>query len=401
MSSRAFSVACVTAVLFLIGAVGLFNRIVDPYWYFRDVEIVGFNYNKPKAADNERLVKPAWAAKLKPEAVIVGGSVAEIGLPPTHRGLTKDGALVSFNLAMPRATWNETYCLAMFMMRQAPVKRMVVGVSGADEEPCPADAILGSVDYGKLLLSRAAFDASRNTVRLQHQQATMTREGLWYFDRYDDHAQTDDEVANNFAVVIHGALCASVSTDPSALDSSRLRKEAVARNQGVGLRRLIRLAQEKHVELILLFYPTHVLMSEVQRRCQGPEGYWNWVWQIVSIVAQETGSESRQIQVWQFADYAPMNGERIHVGKPARDRLWQDPIHFNEEVGVAAFDAIYLGVPGYGARVTAANFDELIARREDQRREFLADNPWVPQELDETVRRARNIGDAVAPLKGQ
>ena len=89
------------------------------------------------------------------------------------------------------------------------------------------------------------------------------------------------------------------------------------------------------------------------------------------------------------------------MGKPARDRLWQDPIHFNEEVGVAAFDAIYLGVPGYGARVTVANFDELIARREEQRRQFLADNPWVSQELDETVRRARNTGGAVAPLKGQ
>ena len=169
------------------------------------------------------------------------------------------------------------------------------------------------MDYGKLLLSRAAFDASRNTVRLQRQRATMTREGLWYFDRYDDNTQTEEQVATNFAVVIQGALCASVSTEPSAMDRSRLRKEAVASNQGVGLRKLIRLAQEKQVELILLFYPTHVLMSEVQRRCQGPEGHWNWIWHIVFIATQETGSESQQLQVWQFADYTPMNGERIHA----------------------------------------------------------------------------------------
>src|ERR1700750_593032 len=103
MSTRAFSIACVIAVLILTGAVGLFNWVVDPYGYFRDVEIVGFNYNKPKAAGNERLVKPALAARLKPEAVIVGGSVAEIGLPPTHRGFTKEGTLVPLNLAMPRA----------------------------------------------------------------------------------------------------------------------------------------------------------------------------------------------------------------------------------------------------------------------------------------------------------
>ncbi len=399
MSSKTFSVACMAAILLLIGGVGLFNWIVDPYWYFRDVEIIGFNYNKPKAPGNERLAKPAWAAKLKPEAVIVGGSVAEIGLPPTHRGFTKDGTLVPFNLAMPRATWNETYCLAMFAMRQAPVKRMLVGISGVDEEICPADAMLGSVDYGKLLFSRTAFDASRETVRLQRQRATMTRDGLWYFDRYDEHAQTEDEVAKKFAVVVQGELCAFVNSNANALDPAQVRKEPVPQNQGMGLRKLIRLAQERHVELILFLYPTHVLMSEVQRKCKGPEAHWNWVWQIVSVIAQETGGNSPQIQVWQFADYAPMNGERIHAGKPARDRLWQDSIHFNEEVGVAALDAIYLGVPGYGARVTGANFDELIVRSEAQRRQFLADNPWVPQELDETVRRAEVSGGAAAPLK--
>ena len=400
MSSKAFTVACVTAILVVVGCVGLFNRIVDPYGYFRDVEIVGFNDNKPKAAGNERLVKPAWVAKLKPEAVIVGNSIAEIGLPPTHRGFTKDGTLTPFNLAMPRATWTETYCLAMFVMRQSPVQRLVVGVSGTEEGACPADATLGHADYGQLLFSRAAFDASRETVRLQHQRAVMTREGLWYFDRYEDRLQTDDDqVAKNFAVVTQSSLCASVSVSPDELDRGRLHKAAVARNEGMGLRNLIRLALEKRVELVLLFYPTHVLMSEVQRRCQGPEGYWNWVWQVVSIAAQEAGGNSRQIQVWQFADYAPINGERIHAGKAARNRLWQDSIHFNEEVGVAAFDAIYSGGRSYGARIAIENFDELIARHEDERRQFLADNPWLPEELDEVVRRARSLGGAVAPMK--
>jgi len=227
----------------------------------------------------------------------------------------------------------------------------------------------------------------------------MTREGLWYFDRYDDRLQTDDDqVAKNFAVVMQGTLCTSVTVSPTELDRGRLHKVAVARNQGTGLRNLIRLALERHVELILLFYPTHVLVSEAQRRCQGPEGYWNWVWQAVSITAQEAGNNSRQIQVWQFADYAPINGERIHAGKAARDRLWQDSIHFNEEVGAAAFDAIYSGQPRYGARVTVENFDELIARREDERRQFLADNPWLPEEFDEIVKRARGL-DGATPMK--
>src|SRR5206468_6965688 len=96
-----------------------------------------------------------------------------------------------------------------------------------------------------------------------------------------------------------------------------------------------------------------------------------------------------------------MNGERIYTGKHARDRLWQDSIHFNEEVGVAVFDAIYLGVPRYGARVTLENFDELIARSEDERTQFLADNPWMPQELDEMVSRALAFRGEVVPMKVQ
>ena len=106
---------------------------------------------------------------------------------------------------------------------------------------------------------------------------------------------------------------------------------------------------------------------------------------------QEARGDSRQVQVWQFSDYAPINGERIHAGKPARDRLWQDAIHFNEEVGVGVFDAIYSGGPRYGARVTVDNFDELVARSEDERRSFLADNPWVRQELDELARRVSGL----------
>jgi len=396
MDARTFSIACVTAVLLVVGCIGLFNRIVDPYGYFRDVQIAGINANKPKAAGNDRLVKAALAAKLKPEAVIVGGSVAEIGLPPTHRGFTKDGALVPFNLGIARATWGETYCLAMFMMRQSPVKRLVVGVSGIDAATCPSDTEQGRADYGKLLFSRTAFNASRETLRLQHQRAAMSPEGLWDFDRYDEHLQTEDEVAQNFAVVMKGELCAFASVGSRAPASIQLPKVPVAPERGAGLRSLIRLALERHVELILLFYPTHVLLSEAQRSCQGADARWNWLWQTVSIVEQEAGSQAQQIQVWQFWDYSSLNGERLHAGTPARDRLWQDSIHFNHELGQIVFDVIYRGRKGYGSRVTAENIDDLAIRGEEQRSRFLADNPWVVQEFDEVKRRATGLRDAAA-----
>src|SRR5450755_3666664 len=85
MDFRKFSVASLALILALVGAVGAFNRVIDPYGYFRDVEIAGINADKTRAPGNERLVKPALMRKLAPQAMIVGSSFAEVGLPPLHR----------------------------------------------------------------------------------------------------------------------------------------------------------------------------------------------------------------------------------------------------------------------------------------------------------------------------
>ena len=389
MSSKLFGLMCVGVTLLLFGAVGLFNAIVDPFWYFRAVEIDGFNLLKPKAPGNDRLVKAALVAKLRPDAVIVGNSAAEIGLPPLHAGFTRNGLLKSFNLGVPGADWNEVYCLALFALNQPQLKRLVVGVSGVDSAPCPPDDELGRVDYGKLLFSRTALDASLDTLHQQHGNRAMSREGLWTFVRNDSRLQTDDEVIGNFASWFRVVLCPSVDAPPRSMDPARIIKAPPTPGQGAGLRQLIRLALARKVELVLLFYPTPVLLNESGRRCDGPESHWNWLWQVVSVADEEAGGETAQIQVWDFFGYGRLNTERLHAGKPMRDRLWQDFGHFNEEVGAAAFDAIFLGDTHYGARVTVGTFDQLVARTEEERQAFLAANAWVVPELNELVQRAR------------
>ncbi len=394
MSAKTFSVACVAAILLLIGSVGLFNRIVDPYWYFRDVDIVGFNHNKPKAPGNERLAKPAWVAKLKPGAVIVGNSAAEVGLPPTHRGFTRDGALVPFNLAIPRATWNETLCLALFVIRQAPVKRLVVGVSGADDGPCPDDETFARADYGKLLFSRAAFDASRETVRLQGQRATMTPEGLWYFDRYEERLQTDEDVARNAAVVMQDALCEVMSSS-----AGRARPNAAEPGAGAARSRH-RIAQADTPRPGEGGRADPAVLSDarvVERSAAQLPGARSAVELAVAGRIHRGPGDRRQFTVGSGLAIRGLRADEWRAnprGQAGARRLWQDSIHFNEEVGAAVFDAIYLGAPHYGSQVTVDNFDALVTRSENERGVFLADNPWVAQELDEMHRRARGLGSA-------
>ncbi|HQR21896.1 MAG TPA: hypothetical protein PLE54_13170 [Burkholderiaceae bacterium] len=384
MTTKAFSLACVAAILLLVGGVGLFNLVVDPYWYFRAVEIVGFNQIKQHASGNERLVKPALVNRLRPEAIILGNSVAEIGLPPTHRGFTNNGTLSSYNLALPGASWNEIYCLAMFTMRQTGVKRLVIGISevetGEREEACPPDASFGRADFGKLLFSRSAIAASRETLRQQHLPEVMTREGLWHFHRFDNELNNDEQVAAVIAQQFRDRKCLVVPTQESKFDPARLQKKPVPLHEGASLRALIRLARTKQVELVLVFNPAHVLMSEIHRACEGAESKWDAIWRVVSIVDQE--GDPLRTQVWNFGVYVPLNAEPPRNGMPKRDRLWQDMLHFNVPVGGLAFDAIYLGQPGYGERVTVGNFEEIVARRESERAQFLQDNPWIREELD-------------------
>jgi hypothetical protein len=282
MDFRKFSLACVALILALVGAVGTFNRIIDPYGYFRDVEIAGINADKTRAPGNERLVKPPLMRRLAPEAMIVGSSFAEVGLPPLHPGFTRNGALTSFNFGTPAAKWNEVYCLAMFALRQPQLKRLVVGVSGIDSVPCPDDNEIARADYGKLLFSRIALDASRETLRSQGRPSAMTREGMWTYGRYDEHLQSDDQVVGNFALEFAGALCPAALDEPRAMDPARVDRTLPSPGTAVGLRNLIRLALEKKVELVLLFYPTHVLFNEIQRRCESPEAHWKWLWNAVA-----------------------------------------------------------------------------------------------------------------------
>jgi hypothetical protein len=267
-----------------------------------------------------------------------------------------------------------------------------VGVSGADEDPCPSDAALGRLDYGKVLFSRTSLAASRDTLRRQGARSALSRDGTWTFLRYDHQVRNDDDVATNFAVAVRDELCPSAGEPAAALDWRRIEKRRIPAARGAGLRNLIRLARANGVDLILLFYPTHVLLNEIRRACQGAEAHWNWLWQIVSIVNEEAGGDADAIQVRDYSGYGPLNGERIHANKPMFERSWQDAIHFNVEVGAAVFDRIYSQEGGdFGSRATVLNFDELIVTSEERRRAFLESNRWVPAEVAELARRVPSL----------
>jgi hypothetical protein len=211
--------------------------------------------------------------------------------------------------------------------------------------------------------------------------------------RYDAGMQGDEAIAVNFARNLKTALCDAPGGDPGPADPRRVERTPAPADRGLGLRQLIRLARLHRVELVLIFNPTHVLFNEVTRRCTGAQGHWQYLWQVASIVDQETAGAAKGIELWDFHAWGPYTGERVHAGVPMRDRLWQDTGHFNPEVGTHVFAAIYGDERDFGARITVADFDANLARVEAQRTAFLAANAWIDDEIREIQARARTLRD--------
>jgi hypothetical protein len=107
---KQFVTRFVCGYFLLIALVGIFNRIVDPSWYYRDIEIKGFNAIKPKFASVARDIKPALLIRDQPEAIILGSSYAEVGFDPTNPFFTDRGQMKSMNFAFGGASWGEVQC---------------------------------------------------------------------------------------------------------------------------------------------------------------------------------------------------------------------------------------------------------------------------------------------------
>lgn len=388
MDYRRYTLSLLAIFLVVLTVVPLLNWLVDPFWYFRIIDVPGFNRVKPAYHVYEREVKSALVSKLRPQAIILGSSFAEVGFPVTDPDFTEHGKLSAYNLAVPWSQGAELYCYALFALNQPGVKRVVLGGFSTAAESCAKYANLGKPDYRELLLSKTAFVATLNTLRGQGEDQSSTADGMWSYLRNLDSFHDDNDIMGGFANAFAGSLCPSPQQDhalnPNLIDRSVPRDDAST----AGLRNIIRLALRKHVQLILVDFPKHVLYYEQSRACGRTEAYLSELWKIASIVQQEAGPDSTQVQFWTFYGYGAINGEPVRAGIPMSQRLWQDYGHFNPPVGHAAFASIFAASRAFGHRVTTRDFDAIIADGEAQRKVFLRDHSWVQQELDELRRKA-------------
>lgn len=327
MTSKQFAIRLIVGCLILLGLVGIFNRIVDPFWYYRDIEIDGFNAVKHKFQRFERHVKPALLIREQPEAIILGSSFSEVGFDPNNPFFTNHGRLKSMNFALAGASWERNQCDFEFAVTHSRIKRALVGFHPGDLPlaDCKKDfASIGKISTGELLFSDRSLLASIQTILKQgNELRSHTREGMYFYSRHA--AGVDNRFRKYFMARIKENPQCMKPGDKSHVDSN---PDAQHELDLSGLRRMIRTAKKHNVELVLFAYPRHAYNFEMDRQCDETGWQWHALQKIASMVKTESaGNES--VRAWHFYGYNDITAEPIGTSA----KYWQDPNHFNFEMG--------------------------------------------------------------------
>jgi thiamine-monophosphate kinase len=376
LSFRKFSLRLLAGMGLVLAVVACFNRVVDPFWYYRDVEIQGFNAVKTKFRRFERHVKPEILQRERPQAIAVGSSFAEVGFDPLNPAFTAGGRLKGFNFAVAGGPWSMTQCHFEYALKHTRVERVVMELPPGDlpYADCASPAArLDIAGPAELLFSSRALRASIETVLEQRKdKPSHTPEGQYFYARYAPGV--DSRFREFFAPVVKAGQC-----DLAALD--RVGAAVPAAKGGPrrvldlsGLRQVVRLAGERGIELRLVVHPKHAYSLELDALCGETAERWDALRQIADAVEEAARGDDR-IQLWAFYGYNAITGEP--VGNTMK--FWQDPQHFNPELGDLMLEAMFgaspAGTPAIGFRVTPDTVERQRVRFEREREAFIRSQP--------------------------
>jgi len=381
MTSKQFFIRFFAGVFLLLGAIIGFNRIVDPFWYYRDTEIKGFNAIKSQFQQFEQIIKPALVVRDQPEAVIFGSSYMEVGLDPTNPFFTNHGQFKSMNLGLAGVYWSNIQCEFEFAVRHAHIKRAVVGFhpDGLPLVNCEKTfPSIGQVNIAKLLISSSSLRASIRTIQEQKDGYNkFTPEGMYFYNRSG---------SGDTLPLFQGALL-SISGNPCSPTGSNealknLDTDVVFDLRG--LERMIQTAKEYGVELVLFNLPRHAYSLEMDRQCGHQDQRWKIMKQIAKLVDSQS-AQGAQVSAWEFYGYNDVTAVPVKLPQ----KYWQDPTHFNFEMGNLMLEDVFdpaRSKPVLGKRLTSGHIEIDYQEFLKGRTEYLQLHPEFQADLQEALR---------------
>ncbi len=402
-------------MLALIAAIVALNFIVDPYIVYRKVLAPGFNDIKPRAQQQGTLSKRAGIAQLRPHALVLGNSRAEIGFDPAHRAWPGTAQPV-FNAALP----GTGLASSIDMLRDAlQINKPAVAIVGiefndfltdpaAKTPPAPQPAhtpttiaavkrrardvttTLLSLDAltDALLTLKAQFDPNAATLRadgfnpMRDYAAIARREGYHalFLQRDMEYARTYAKAPRNLFIGNSGT-----SADFEALKA------------------LLRFARSNGIELKLVIYPYHAHFLDIMQA----SGLWpvfeQWKRALVEIVAQEAMvSGATPYALWDFSGHHAYASEAVpHADDKQHIVRWYwEAGHFKKELGDLMLDRVF-GLPpqpdaaSFGVIISRENVEQHLAALRTQAQHYARANPTEQAYVAKLTQRPQRSGSSI------
>ena len=339
MTHQKYTISLLCFVIFVLLVVGVINRIVDPFWYYQDFEIQGFNEIKPKFRNYERYVKPKLVAKNKPNALIFGSSFSEIGFDPSNYLFTDNGKLKGYNFGMAGASWERVQCYIDYALKVTDIKRIVVGISPSSLPITNCKGVLPEIDNFSefnLLFSMKAIDASVGTMLSQNKtRPSHTKDGMYYYIR--GYAGIDNqfkEFYRNFEKHNKCNLNELIKLNSDKVTFDELVPAMPSNIDITGLLNIVKQANYKNIKLRIYIYPSHAIWQEIQIMCGNYKSYWS----NLSYIVQEVEKLGGDVEIWDFNQFNKYTTEEITNQSAI---YWQDPEHFNYEYGELMLNSMF------------------------------------------------------------
>jgi len=390
MTTKTYTNSFIYGLLFLLLLTVVINRIVDPFWYYRDISINGFNAVKTEFHSYEDQIKPIIVKEIRPETMIFSNSYFEIGFNPMHPGLTDNGKRRSYNFGIAAASWDKVYCNVIFALDNTDLKTVIIGIK---PEPLPAvDCTMQhknivNIEQKTLLLSFDALRGSFNTVRHQYRSPTHTINGMLFY-----HRNNSSQIEQVFKFYLQRLVKSATNQTCKIPTTTDYPQWSYPKNDEdmEGLKKILELLLNRNVEVKLVIYPNHALWMELTMNCGDIIGRWHSLYQIASVV-EGINKNKNIVQLWDFQGTSDFLTERIqnnHV------KYWQDHGHFNYEMGDVMLDVIFNDkIPQaidssdeFGILLTPHKVIERYYSFFEKRKEFIKQNPWFYEDLENFIK---------------
>lgn len=125
---KSFLLIWLVSAILTIGAVGMFNYMVDPYGFYRSVKLTGFNQQKEGVRSKIRYVKALELPLRKPKTIIMGSSRVHDGMNPQHPLLSDPAYAPVYNLGIDMDRIHESLQYLKHALANSEIKQVFLGL---------------------------------------------------------------------------------------------------------------------------------------------------------------------------------------------------------------------------------------------------------------------------------